>query len=173
MLTTVWINSFTVSGSMIFVFLYMFMGSCGLISYFIKTKAVYLGLNFTKKNNEKNPSMWVGRVFIGPILSFCWKNHISNKLFFHFQIDFWSYGRIQIPCLQFRYWEKSVFELCRASTIQSKQIDGFHWTTTDKPEFTDWSQVNLIFGCWKILISNEGGLLRPLQPPLTIFRVNG
>ena len=28
----------------------------------------------------------------------------------------------------------------------------FHWTTTDKIEFTDWSQVNQKFGCREIAI---------------------
>ena len=57
---------------------------------------------------------------------------------------------------QFCYLEKGVFELNWAATIKLRKIECsgfFYWTTTDKLEFTDWSQVNRMFICGEIAIN--------------------
>ena len=51
--------------------------------------------------------------------------------------------------------EKSAFELFRTATIKPRQIERsgfFYWTTTDKLEFTDWSEVQRRFGSGEIAI---------------------
>ena len=48
---------------------------------------------------------------------------------------------------QIPYLEKGVFGLCRATTIKPSTLVFFYWTTTDKLEFTDWSQVNQMNDC--------------------------
>ena len=52
-----------------------------------------------------------------------------------------------------RYLTKGVLELPRTATIKLGYIEcscfSFYWTTTDKLEFKDWSEVNRMFGCHK------------------------
>ena len=54
------------------------------------------------------------------------------------------------------FFEKCVLELCRTVMIKPRQIERsgffFFWTTTDKLEFTDWSQVKWMLGCGEIEI---------------------
>ena len=44
------------------------------------------------------------------------------------------------------FFEKCVLELCRTVMIKPNALVFFYWTTTDKLEFTGWSEVQQRFG---------------------------
>ena len=61
--------------------------------------------------------------------------------------------------------------LCRAATTKPRQIERsgfFYWTTTDKLKFTDWTQVNRMFGSGEIAVSPTGDN----NPPPVLTTVN-
>ena len=63
------------------------------------------------------------------------------------------------------FFEKCVLELCRTAMITPRQIECpgfFYWTTMDKLEFTDWSEVQRWFGSGEIMIFRQG---RQFAPP--------
>ena len=63
--------------------------------------------------------------------------------------------------------EKGVFELRWAATIKPRMIEYsvfFYWTTTDKLEFTDWSEVNQMFGCGWIAIFRQRMMIWKMCP---------
>ena len=56
------------------------------------------------------------------------------------------------------YLEKCVLERCRTTLIKPRLIersDFLYWITTDKLEFSDWSQVNWVFGCGEITMFRQ------------------
>ena len=73
---------------------------------------------------------------------------------------------------QFCYLEKGVLKLCLAPTIKPRKIEHsgffFYWITTDKPELTDWSEVQRRLGSREIAIFRQRMII---MPPPGIIRV--
>ena len=71
--------------------------------------------------------------------------------------------------------EKCAFKLGWTAKIKPRQIERsgfFYWTTTDKLEFTDWSQVNRMFSCGEIVIFWHRMMFVPTPAP-ALTRVKG
>ena len=62
--------------------------------------------------------------------------------------------------------EKCILELHKKGTIKLRTDRALflYWTTTDKLEFTDWSQVKRMFGCGKIQIFQQRMIIASPPP---------
>ena len=131
----------------------------------------YFFEEITRGGHKKSPSPPPKIHFIYWFCKFCFYRgldicvlmvRIQDMRFLAFKLvpwDFFEQSAILLKIYENYFIEKSVRKLCRTATIKQRHIKCssffFHWTTTDKLEFTDWAKVNQMFGCGEITIFRQ------------------